>query len=52
MNLDVGDILAFDYPVERGIDLLVNGKRKYRGHIVSSGRKLAMTVDQLCRPVE
>ena len=39
LDLREGDVLAFDYPVERPLDLTVNGKVKYRGEIVTTGRK-------------
>jgi flagellar motor switch protein FliM len=52
LKLEEGDVLKFDYPVEKPVDLLVNGRLKYRGHIVSTGRKVAMAVDELTRPVE
>jgi flagellar motor switch protein FliM len=44
LALKEGDVLAFDYPVERSLDLTLNGRLKYRGEIVSSGRKRAFQV--------
>ncbi len=41
LDLQEGDLLTFDYPVERPLDLLVNGVLKYRGQIVTAGRKRA-----------
>ena len=52
MTLDAGDILAFDYPIERAVDLLVNGKLKYKGYVRTAGRKLALQIDQLFKPAE
>jgi flagellar motor switch protein FliM len=41
LELKEGDIVAFDFPLDRPIDLMVNGKLKYRGEIVANGRKQA-----------
>ncbi|MEO8098255.1 MAG: flagellar motor switch protein FliM [Acidobacteriota bacterium] len=41
LELKEGDVLAFDYPLHRPLDLTLNGKLKYRGEIVMSGRKRA-----------
>jgi flagellar motor switch protein FliM len=50
LGLSEGDVLSFDFPVDRNLELTVNGKLKYRGRVVSSGRKRAFRIDQLCRP--
>jgi flagellar motor switch protein FliM len=39
LNLQEGDLLAFDYPLDRPLDIMVNGKLKYQGEVVSTGRK-------------
>ena len=52
LNLEAGDVLAFDFPVQREVDFLVNGKLKYRGQIASTGRKRAFCVSRLFRPGE
>lgn len=49
LNLAEGDVLSFDYPVERPVDLVVNGKLKYHGQIVSNGRKRALQIGRLHR---
>jgi Type III flagellar switch regulator (C-ring) FliN C-term len=36
MDLKEDDVLTFDYPVERPVDLSINGKIKFRGGIVST----------------
>lgn len=41
LRLNEGDVLTFDHPVERPLDLLVNGVLKYRGEVVTAGRKRA-----------
>jgi len=47
LDLAEGDVLAFDYPVARPVDVMVNGKLKYRGEVLTSGRKRAFEVQQL-----
>jgi flagellar motor switch protein FliM len=47
LELTQGDILAFDYPVGKPLDVTVNGKLKYRGELITSGRKRAFEVQQL-----
>jgi flagellar motor switch protein FliM len=44
LDLQEGDILAFDYPQNRPLDLNVNGKLKFHGEIVSLGRKRAIQI--------
>ena len=46
LDLREGDVLEFDYPVGRPVDVLVNGKLKYRGEVVTAGRKRAFEVQQ------
>ncbi len=45
MRLEPGDVLTFDYPVERPLNFLVNGKLKFRGYVAAAGRKKAFLVD-------
>ena len=47
LDLQEGDVLAFDYPVERPVGVAVNGKLKYSGEIVVLGRKRAFQVQEL-----
>jgi flagellar motor switch protein FliM len=44
LALKEGDVLAFDYPLEKPLDFTLNGVLKYRGEIVSTGRKRAFQV--------
>ena len=39
LKIEEGQILAFDYPVGKNVDLLINGKLKFHGQMVSTGRK-------------
>jgi flagellar motor switch protein FliM len=47
LDLQEGDVLAFDYPMDRPLDIIVNGKLKYQGEVVSTGRKRAFQIRQL-----
>jgi flagellar motor switch protein FliM len=49
LELRVGTLLTFDFPVARPIDLTVNGTHKYTGQVVSTGKKRACLVE-LVRP--
>lgn len=44
MELKEDDVLTFDYPIGRPVDLILNRKLKYRGHIVTAGRKRAFQI--------
>ena len=43
-GLREGNLLTFDFPVERPIELVVNGARKFTGQVVSTGRKRACQI--------
>lgn len=47
LGLEEGDVLAFDYSVNRPVDVLVNGVLKYRGEAVSIGQKRAVMIQEL-----
>ncbi len=49
MNLEEGDVLSFEYPLAKPVDLMVNGEKKYLGEMVSSGRRAAFRVSELFR---
>jgi flagellar motor switch protein FliM len=44
LQLEDGQVLALDFPVASRVDLLVNGKLKFQGEIVSTGRKRAFEI--------
>ncbi len=50
LKLNNGDVLAFDYPVEKPIDVAVNGKIKFRGQMVATGRKRSVVLQDLGAP--
>ncbi len=39
LNLEVDDVLTFNHSTKREIDLALNGKTKFVGHIVANGNK-------------
>ena len=47
LNLKIDDVLSFDYPVQRPMNITFNGRRKYLGHIVATGRKRAVELSEL-----
>jgi flagellar motor switch protein FliM len=47
IHLETGDVLPFDHPVTRPLDCLVEGSLKYRGLIVTAGRKKALQVAEM-----
>ena len=49
LGLSEGNLLTFDYPVERSIELMVNGARKYTANVVRAGRKRACRIEQIRR---
>ena len=52
MRLKTGDVLAFDYPVNRPVSCLINGKLKFRGQVGATGRKKAFVIEEAHRPTE
>jgi flagellar motor switch protein FliM len=44
LEMREGNLLTFDYAVERPVELLVNGTRKFTGQVVSTGRKRAFQI--------
>ena len=46
MDLKEDDVLAFDYPVGRLLDLPINGKHKFAGHVVTTGNKRGFQIEQ------
>jgi flagellar motor switch protein FliM len=49
LQLSEGNLLVFDYPLERSIELLVNGTRKYTAQVVSAGKRRGCVIEQLRR---
>jgi flagellar motor switch protein FliM len=52
LDISVGDVLTFDYPVARPMNLTVNGVLKFRGNVISTGRNRAVEIAYPYRAVE
>lgn len=50
LGLDVGDVLAFDSPIDRPVELELNGQRRFLGQVVDNGRKRAFQIQELTLP--
>ena len=46
VKLEEGDVLTFDYAVDKPLGLLINGKRKFSGQIATIGPKLGFSVEE------
>lgn len=47
VEVQVNDVLVFDFPVGKPLDLFLNGRRKYSGQVVSTGRKRGFQIEQV-----
>src|SRR5262249_2697105 len=47
LNLSEGHLLVFDYPVERSVEVLVNGRRKYTAQMVGAGKRRGCLIEQV-----
>jgi flagellar motor switch protein FliM len=47
LRLEAGDILALDFSIDRPLQLIINGKQKFRGQVVDTGRKRGFAIDAL-----
>jgi flagellar motor switch protein FliM len=47
LQLREGDVLAFDYALAKPVDMLVNGRLKYRGEVIATARNLGFEVNGL-----
>ncbi len=45
LELESGDILQLDYPIERPLTILINGKPKFRAFVGTTGRKRACVIE-------
>ena len=52
LEIQDGDVLTFDFPVGRPLDLLINTKLKFRGQVATDGRKKAFRIEQFFIPTE
>jgi flagellar motor switch protein FliM len=47
LALGEGHLLTFDYPVERPVELLVNGTCKFTAQVVSTGKRRGCLIEQM-----
>jgi flagellar motor switch protein FliM len=47
LELREGHLLTFDYPIERPLELKVNGEKKFRAQVVGAGKKRACLIDKV-----
>lgn len=47
LDLGDGDVLAFDYPVDKPVDLLINGSLKFQGRVLTNGRKRMFEIESV-----
>lgn len=52
LALQPGDVLAFDYGVDKPMNCLINGKLKYQGQVVASGNKRAFQLTAPFLPLD
>jgi flagellar motor switch protein FliM len=45
LRLEPGQVLTFDYGLEKPVDCLINGRLKFHGHVVNAGRKRAFHIE-------
>jgi len=50
LSLREGHLLTFDYPVEKPLDVTVNGARRYSAQVVSTGKKRAFLIESVRKP--
>lgn len=50
LELHEGHLLMLDFPVDRPVDLLVNGSHKFAGHLVGAGKKRACQIEKCRQP--
>jgi flagellar motor switch protein FliM len=46
MDLKAGEVLSLDQPIDKPIDLIVNGKLKFEGQVVSNGHNRSLLINQ------
>ena len=47
LKLAQGHLLSFDHPLQKPLELLVNGAPKFTAHVVGTGRKRACIIEKL-----
>jgi flagellar motor switch protein FliM len=49
LALQQGDVLEFDYPVNRPTNLVLNGRLKFKGSVGTQGTRRAFRVETICQ---
>jgi flagellar motor switch protein FliM len=49
LNIEPGDVLTFDHPLQKEVELDLNGMPRFKGHIVAAGNKRAFQVKRECQ---
>lgn len=52
LQIEEGQVLEFDYPIDKQLDFLINGKLKFRGQVVTTGRKRAFHIENPFVPTD
>lgn len=47
LELQPDDLLLFDHPLQRELDLIINGAHKYHGRVATNGRKRVFEIDAI-----
>ena len=45
LGISEGMVLQFDHPADRPLDVLLNGKSKFRGHLFGTGTKRTFQIE-------
>ena len=49
LSIEPGDVVSFDHPLKKEVELELNGTSKFEGHIVAAGNKRAFQVKHSCQ---
>jgi flagellar motor switch protein FliM len=49
LNMEPGDVVTFDHPLKKEVELELNGTPKFEGHIVAAGNKRAFQLKRPCQ---
>jgi len=47
LSMNEGHLLAFDYPLDRPVDVRVNGTRRFSAQVVSTGKRRACLIEKV-----
>lgn len=50
MNLQAGDVLVFDHPLTKEVQLELNGTPKFKGHVIAAAGRRAFQINRLIQP--